>query len=413
MTTAANASLADDALACIDPADPHPIYAELRERAPIHWSRSLNGWVLTRYDDVRRVLNDDDFKPGSPATHIARLGQRGGPALTHLTAVLASIERLADAERAPSMRRLFFSWLGSWRKMGLAEKIAQRASALLAAGQSAGHIDLGVGYGRKLAAFTVCSVFGLSESEHAELSDSVGILSCLSFKLHPLRELVRMESEAARIMSRFRALIQARRIRMGDDGLSSMLRAADADGGWTDDELAGSCAFFLGAARETTATAIAACAVRLLKDPLLLTRLRAEPAIRAVALRELLRLITPFQFVGRRARRDKFIAGQEIRSGQSVCVLLAAANRDPSVFPEPDKVDLDRQGPEPLTFGSGEMRCLGEQLGRLEVGLAIDRLLEHPDLRLSGEPVVWGKATQMLELRHVPAVFGPMGTGRG
>jgi cytochrome P450 len=413
MTAWSLPALADDPMGRLDPADPYPIYAELRASAPVHWSRHLNSWVLTSYEDVRAVLDHPDFRSVDPASRLSRIAERGGPPLTNLTAIFSFVTPLMDPIRSPGMKRVFFQMLTSWRQLGLRERLAERATALLEAGAATGRIDLAAGYGRELAIFAIGSLFGMPEREHDSLAVTTGIRTFVSRVVHPLRELVRLEVEAATLVDRFRALIVERRLAPANDGVSRMLQAADMELDWSDEALAGFCAFLLGAARETTSTAIGGCALRLFQEPGLRARLCENPAQRPTALRELLRLVAPFQYVPRIALRDTRIGGKSIRQGQGVCAMLAAANRDPIAFPDPDKVDLERSGPEPLTFSSGSFRCLGEQLALMELGVAIDTLLVYPDLCLGEEPVVWGASMHIRELRHVPAVFAGAEASRG
>jgi cytochrome P450 len=398
-------ALADDPVSGLDPADPYPIYAELRSRAPAHWSRRLNSWVLTRYDDVRSLLDHPDFRIVDPASRLARVASRGGPSLANLTSIYSCISSLTDPSRSPAVKRVFFELLAGWRRLGARELLAARATALLDGGATSGCIDLAAGYARRLAVFAFGTLFGIPEAEHEALAGSTGLLSCVGRVVHPLRELARMEADAAKLVDHFRILIAERRGAAADDGLARLVRAADSELGWGDDELAGFCAFLLIAARESTSTAIGGCAARLLDEPRLREHLRENPASRPAAIRELLRLVSPFQYVSRTAVRDTVIADQPIRASHAVCAMLGAANRDPLAFPDPDSVDLARRGPEPLTFSSGAFRCLGDQLAQSELRVAIDGLLDHPHLRLADEPAVWGPSMHVLELRHLPAEF--------
>lgn len=394
-----------DPIARLNAADPYPVYAELRESAPVHWSASLDSWVLTRYQDVRAVLAHPDFRVDDPARRLARVSERGGPPLANLTAVYSCIAPLIDPDRNAGMKRVFAPLLASWRDLGLRERLAARATALLEEGARCGSIDLAAGYARKLAVFAFGTLLGIPESEHEAMCASVGINSCVSRALHSLRELVRLEAEAKLLVDRFRGVVSERRAAQSDDAVGRLLRAADAELGWSEDALAGFCAFLLGAARETTSTGIGGCAMRLLVEPGLRSRLRRDPGARPAALRELLRLVAPFQYVSRIAVRDTVVSGQSISRGQAVCAFIGAANRDAAAFPDPDRVDLERRGPEPLTFSAGWFRCLGEQLATLELAIALDCLLEFPTLRLGQAKAVWGPPMHILELRHVPAVF--------
>jgi cytochrome P450 len=156
--------------------------------------------------------------------------------------------------------------------------------------------------------------------------------------------------------------------------------------GVDDLQLAGYCAFFFVAGEETTATAIARTSIMLAGWPDLRARLAAELDLVPHAAREFLRLTSPFQYVTRIAACDMEIGEQQVRAGQSVNIVLAAANRDPTVFPDPDVFKLDRAGPEAVPFGYGAYRCLGAGMATLETEAAISALVRFPDLRLAEAP---------------------------
>jgi cytochrome P450 len=147
------------------------------------------------------------------------------------------------------------------------------------------------------------------------------------------------------------------------------------------------CNLLLVAGHETTVNLIGGGVLALLRSPDQLERLRREPALARTAVEELLRYTPPVQWTGRVATEELAIDGRRIAARQSVTGILAAANRDPEVFDDPDRLDVGRDPNPHVSFGRGIHFCLGAPLARLEAQVALPMLLERfPHLRLAGEP---------------------------
>lgn len=171
-----------------------------------------------------------------------------------------------------------------------------------------------------------------------------------------------------------------------------------------EDELLSTCVTLLVAGHETTTNLIASATWLLLRHPEQLARLRAEPALMPSAIEEVLRFESPLHRVGRTALRDTEIAGTQIRKGETVFLMLAAANRDPVQFPEADTFDIARSPNKHIAFGHGIHFCLGAALARLEALIALKVLFDRwPQARLTGEPLHWHSGV-MRGLKHLPLV---------
>ncbi|GAB2470533.1 cytochrome P450 [Jatrophihabitans fulvus] len=174
----------------------------------------------------------------------------------------------------------------------------------------------------------------------------------------------------------------------GDDLLSTMIRANEDGDRLTDAELRVNTLLLLGAGFETTVNLIGNAVPLLLDNPGQLDRLKADASGWPNAVEETLRYDAPVQVTVRVARQDTEVAGQRVRAGEFVVLMLGAANRDPDVFADPDRFDVTRaEARQHLAFSSGIHYCIGAQLARMEAAIALETLFERfPDLRITGAP---------------------------
>jgi cytochrome P450 len=196
----------------------------------------------------------------------------------------------------------------------------------------------------------------------------------------------------------------------GDDIFSHIIH----NGNLSDHELATTAALLAGAGFETTVNLIGNAIVLLLQHPDQLSMLRDDPDLWPNAVEEVLRLAAPVQMTSRTTLCDIAIGGQQLRSHETVALLLGGANRDPDVFPHPDRFDITRaNAKEHLSFSSGVHACLGASLARMEAAIALQALFERfPDLQLTGAPAPRGLAT-LHGFRRIPACTAPQRSDDG
>jgi len=406
LPTRTRAGLTPDPLASLAPDNLVETYARLREEAPVHWSPTFGGWVLTRHADALAILGDPTFLADDPIARIERIEQRGGLHLPNLKAVLSTVAFYTNPPRHPQLRRFISRLFQGLEFSGLRARLERRADRLLLAAREAGGLDLAAGYGSDLALFAIHTLLGLPSEDCVALARIAREIAWI-FDASPrsLRELAHAEAQVGKLLDYFEPEIVRRRGRNQTDGFSLLVRLGDRELGSSDRELAGFCTFFFIGGQETTATGIATSALMLLERDLLRARLIAEPEKLAGATREFLRLAAPFQYVVRIAGRDRAIGGETVRSGERVNIILGAANRDPAAFPNPDAIDLDRAAPESLAFGNGAYRCLGAGLAHVETEVALAGLLANPDLRLAPQTVAWQRQTRVPALARAWVEF--------
>jgi cytochrome P450 len=183
-------------------------------------------------------------------------------------------------------------------------------------------------------------------------------------------------------------LIQRRRRHPGDDLITRLIEAADDGRLASDDELVANTGLLLIAGFETTTNLITNAVYQLLRHPAELDVLRAETSVIATTIEEVLRFDPPVQMSGRprTVHDDVSVGGITLHPGDTAVIVIAAANRDPAEFPDPERFDIRRSPNRHMTFGMGIHLCAGAALGRLEARIAVQRLIERfPDLELGRE----------------------------
>jgi hypothetical protein len=191
------------------------------------------------------------------------------------------------------------------------------------------------------------------------------------------------------------------------EGLIHSLLTAELDGGrLTEEEVIANCIVTMVGGQETTTNLIGNGILTLLRRPDALRQLRGDSSLIPSAVEELLRFESPSQHTGRLAPDDLEMGGRLIRKRQAVMAVMAAANRDPERFPDPDRLDLARQDNRHVAFGWAAHFCFGAPLARMEGQIAFETLLRRlPNLALQPGPVVWRHNLGLRGLTALPVVF--------
>jgi cytochrome P450 len=203
----------------------------------------------------------------------------------------------------------------------------------------------------------------------------------------------------------FQGLFEMRRRAPANDLITRLVQAEEEGDRLSNEELTANIILLFGAGHETTVNLIGNGLLALHRHPDQLQALKERPSLMANAVEELLRYDSSVQVTARTALEDVAVGGIEIGKGETVLCLLGAANRDPSVYPDPDRLDIARENVRPMSFGGGIHFCLGAQLARLEAEIAIATLLRRlPGLRLdnASEPD-WRPAFVLRGLSRLPA----------
>ena len=393
----------------LDPAvlaDPYPLYRRLREHGRVHWDPFLHAWVVTGYQEVVTVLHK--FSADRTPTP-EQLDAMGLGALAPIAQVMVKQMLFMDAPAHTRLRGLCAAAFTSRRIEHLRAQIEDIADHLIDRVIASGRMDVVGDFASPLPAMVTARMLGVPVEDHAQLkawsADFAEMLG--NFQHNPDRAAGVLRSVEA-MTAYFRAALEDIR-RQPREGLIHALMTAEVDGGrLTDEEVIANSIVTMVGGQETTTNLIGNGLLTLLRQPAALARLRDDPSIIEPAVEELLRYESPSQHTGRIAPDDVVLGGQRIRKRDAVMAVMAAANRDPDRFPDPDRLDLTRTDNRHLAFGWAAHFCFGAPLARMEGQIAFATLLRRlRDLALEPVPLTWRENLGLRGLTALPVRFAP------
>ena len=390
-------------------ANPFPIFAELRERDPVHWSGVLGGWVLTRYRDVRQALNDPRFSADRITPFRDHLQPDARAQVAELLKTLGLWAVFNDPPAHTRRRGLLNKAFTPRAVMAMRPMIERIVAHLISRVAARREMDLITAFAYPLPASVIAGMIGVPIEDLDRFktwSDEIAAFVGSALATPDKRE--RGERGVREMSAYFRGIIADHRKRPREDILSALLAAEESGSGFSEDELVASCILLLFAGHETTTNLVGNGMLALLRHPEALVALRHDRGLAASAVEEMLRYDGPTQAMTRIALEDVRLdeAGSTIGTGDRVFALLNAANRDPQVFTEPDRFDVTRGDTRHLSFGFGSHFCLGAPLARLEGQIAVKALIERlPDLSLATEMPEWSDSFVLRGVKSLPVRF--------
>jgi len=358
-------------------ADPFPTYRALRDHDPAHWSPRLKAWVLTRYEDVKRVcldtagMSSDRLRP-----FFATLPGREAERMADLIRVLTLWMVFRDAPEHTRLRRLASRVFHVRSINALRPNIESLTRWLLERIGERTEFDFIAEFAGPLPQLVIMDMLGVPRSELARLkhlSDEMALF--IGSARATADKYDRAQAGTREMADLFRALIDARRESPRKDLLSELVHLEEQGDRLTDDELVAMCVLLLFAGHETTTHHITNGLAALMNFPSEMEKLRENPALAPAAVEELLRYDGPIGAQVRIAQQAQDFHGRTIKPNDRVFLMMNAANRDERAYPDPDRVDLARHGVPHLTFGFGAHICLGFPLARLEGQVALPAVL--------------------------------------
>ena len=385
-------------------ANPYPLYHRLRTEDPVHWDPYLFVWVVTRYQDVIRVLRDFSAECAPTPEQLTAMGVAD---MNPVAQVMVKQMLFMDAPAHTRIRGLAAHAFTPARVEILRTHIREITDRLLEPALAAGRMDVIADLAEPLPCIVSAEMLGVPAEDHRQLKawsqDFAQMLGNLQHDPNLTPKVLRTVEE---MTDYFRSAMRDQR-RRPREGLVSTLMNAEIDGDrLTEEEVIANCILTMVGGQETTTNLIGNGVLSLLRHPAELARLRGNLSLVPSAVEELLRYESPSQHTSRLAPADVEMGGRQIRARQVVVAMMGAANRDPERFPDPDRLDITRQDNRHLAFGWAAHFCFGAPLARIEGQIAFGAMLRGmTDLALEPAPLVWRTNLGLRGLKVLPVTF--------
>jgi hypothetical protein len=369
-------------------ADPFPLYNELREAGTgVHWAGILNGWVIARYDDSRRTLampelfSNDTFFDTAPGVHDPEDAEH-----RRFIGISSKQFMFQDPPVHTQVRSIFrhaFTRQAIERWRPVVESVADTLLSRFNPGQE---LDIMPSLAADIPVAVIASILGLPEEKWGQLrewSEAFGRTLDPGVQGALRDSSIRISLE---LMDYLADLIHRRRADPRDDLITLIATTPTLDGDQLSEaDVIAQVTLLLAAGNDTTTSFIGSGMTIMIDNPGLKDQLRDSPALIPAAIEEMLRLDPPFHLDFRRALADVEVGGQRIETGQMCFQVLAAANRDPRKYTDPDTFLLGRDEAPHLAFSHGVHFCVGAPLARLEGEVALRKILERFPSFTAGE----------------------------
>jgi cytochrome P450 len=391
--------------------NPFAIYALLRTvrpvmRMPVEGYEGPGVWFLTRYQDVHDALRDPRFSADRMRAPIIRENIERLPAFLQQTTQNVRSMLNMDPPDHTRVRKLANKAFTPRRVAALRRHIEVIVDELLAPVMGRGRMDVIDALAAPLPAIVIAELLGVPAEDHRQFKSwAAEIVAGLGQPTLGSRRTATAPAMQS-LFAYLTGIIAARRKEPRDDLISALVLAQEEEDALSDNELLATTNLLLIAGHETTTNLIGNGLLALLREPDELARLRRDPNLMPTAVEELLRYDGPVQATVRVAAEDLEIGGHALEKGSLVLVGIGAANHDPAVFADPERLDVGRDPNPHLAFGFGPHFCLGAPLARLEGEIALRALLERfPHLALETEAPQYRNNPVLRGLVSLPVSF--------
>lgn len=386
--------------------DPYPIYHQLRTEAPVYWCESWGAWVFSRFEDIRSIYLDADrfHSGGRIIAHLKHFPKK----IWHQLALLRehfSVGLLhCDLPDHTRMRNLVSKAFTPNVIQSLRPRIQALVDELLDTVKVKGRMDVIEDFAFPLPATVISEMLGIPPTDRDQFRVWASGIIAFQGSARPAVETVFHAQDCVReARAYFRELFKERQRKKGDDLISGLVAAEEQGDKLSEAELMTTCVTMLIGGHETTTGLLSNGLFLLLKHPDQMQRLKDDLTLIPDAIYEMLRYESPVQRGFRLVKKDTKIYGTSIRKGDMLCLLLAAGNRDPQAYPDPDRFDITRDNKKHNFFGGGIHYCLGAPLATLEGHIVFKTLLQRfPDMKLENDYPQWEDASMLRRLKLLP-----------
>jgi cytochrome P450 len=393
--------------------DPYPFYHRIREVDPVNWSAVPGSgpdgaWYLFRHDDILALLRDQRL--GREWQRLLPPGETPPvPPPDSFGAMVENWMLFRDPPTHTRLRSLVTKAFTPRAVQALRSQIEAAADDLLDRALDRGReMDLIADFAFPLPVTVIALILGVRPEDRGQFREwSMALAKAIDLDKGLDPEIGALADRATRGLGDYlRVIVAERRQAPADDLISGLLAAEEGGIRLTEEELIATLVLLLVAGHETTVNLIGNGTIALLRNPDQLARLRDAPDLMTGAVEELLRYDSPVQITFRFVFEEIELRGKTIRPGEWVGFVLGSANRDPAVYPDPDRLDVGRTVGRTAAFGMGIHFCLGAPLARLEGEVAFRALLTRcPDLRLATEAPDWRSGIVLRGLKSLPVAY--------
>ncbi len=383
--------------------DPYPTYARLRSRSPAHRSRVLNAWVFTRYADVEAILRDYRRFSNVPTNRSLPPRQRSAlPSRADWTMLFH------DPPEHTRLRALVNKAFTPRAVDALEPHIRTIMGQLLDDIDDPSGFDLIAAVANPLPVIVIAEMLGVPPEDREQFKHWSDERARLLEPVITPEERKRALDAGESFDAYFKPVIEARRRAPQDDIVSALAQAEEEGDKLTTREVLNMLRLLLVAGNETTTNLLGNGLLSLLRNPEQLQLLQEDQSRIPAAVEELLRFDSPVQLDFRGVLEDCEVNGASLRRGDGAVLAIGAANRDPEVFDEPERLDVQRSRGSNISFGRGVHHCIGAPLARLEGRIALEVLLERfSSMRLLTDRPVFRRAIVLRGLESLPMAAVP------
>ncbi|MBA3546654.1 MAG: cytochrome P450 [Nannocystis sp.] len=389
--------------------DPYPLFARMQREAPVQRLERYGWWAVSRHADVSMIMKRHDLFSSETGLERMRPPHLDDQAWEALEILRGRSMINADPPTHTRLRKLISAAFTPRAMMKLEGRLRRITSRLVDDIVARDGFDVVADLATPLPVTVIAEMLGIDPARGADFkrwSDDLVELSRLTREQRMTPEQTqRLVASRGELVDYLQAMIAVRREQPQGDLLSDLTRAEGEDRALTAEEVLGTAVLLLIAGNETTTNLIATGTHLLLDHPEALAALRAEPALIPNFLEEVLRHEGPVAMLFRRTTTPVTLSGVNIGKDELVLALVAAANRDPAQFPDPDRFDIRRDTRGHLGFGHGVHFCVGAPLSRLEGRLGFTELLGRAPPFSRVEAPAWGDNTSLRGLRRLPVRF--------
>ncbi len=387
-------------------ANPYPLYHRLRAEKPVAWVEGMHSWLLTRFDDINDVLRDG--KTFSSARGQDALAKADNPAAQAMVKSRSNSMLNADGTQHARLRALVSKAFSPKTVEAMRPRIQELVDGMLDKVAANGRMDVMEDLAFPLPVTVIAAMLGIPAEERERFkdwSDKITILANPGPSIKP-QHIEQAVAAYGELTEYLRGIVARLKLTPDTSLLAAMAAAEEAGEKLNETELYANAVTLLNAGHETTTNLIGNGTRALLKNPDQFEALKSNPDLVENAVEELLRFDSPVQFTSRIATEDVTVGGQAIAAGQSLVCVLGAANRDPSHFNDPDKLDLTRSNLKHVAFGFGPHYCLGASLARIEGQVVFSTLAKRfPNMKIDGADPVYRENFNLRGLTALHVVF--------